>query len=426
MQTAIFDCCHSAGLSRGGEGGRDASQFSKSIELGDFDKDIRSAYFRGGGPKCSSVHRLHDVPCAMMFACRKEQTAREMLIHGKYHGRFTHYLVEHLKQPFGLDMSPQAIIQSISPRVNGDHNRQTPWADGQVTNSYIFSPQELPRDSPTKLRQLTTRRVDMFQVDAGPEHGLETGANVDVRHVLQGIIGKLRVEDAAHPGGAILENLPHAQTQIPFGGEGDMEIIIPRPEMKVFFHSTPIPCSPSPYDHIRVTTQAHLADVVITKTNQKSGMEYLLTPTELWFDGVKSFKVMLTPGTTIWSKIHHIHHFRSELVRICPVPAWLKTSPGPESPNTQAAASSAGHSDKIMVKLYRLVYDAYIDLPTPETWVDLLEGRNHVEVSCDSEDMYGIEIVQNIGQSMFIYLVAFNALDLEIQVRTILTIPHLG
>lgn len=179
--------------------------------------------------------------------------------------------------------------------------------------------------------------------------------------------------------------------------------------MKVLFDFTPRPLvHGKELNHILVTERQQ-ADVVIKKTGPPNGSEYLLTLVRPWTDGVVSFKVFLPPSITIWDKINCLAHFRTELFRGCDsVPPWV-VSPASPKPSAELVKTDA----EIMVKLHRLAWHGLFLAPNSN---DLLGGGEYIELPYDRDEMYGIEVVQNIGQSMYIYVVAFNAADLGIQV----------
>ncbi|PBK84038.1 hypothetical protein ARMGADRAFT_1170196 [Armillaria gallica] len=184
--TLICDCCHSAGLNRGGDSSDSAVRATPDIVVM---SDSQSSSLERGGKTREGISSI-DV-CegfraswnshVFIAACSHDQQARET----SDGGRFTGALHEVVGAVSDIrDLTYNSLVESINARMVAKGYRQTPFISGKHIHRHIFTLygeavarqmipcQYLPKES--------TKGRSMFSLRAGNSAGVRVGSTYDI------------------------------------------------------------------------------------------------------------------------------------------------------------------------------------------------------------------------------------------------------
>jgi hypothetical protein len=183
--TLIFDCCHSATLSRDPLGiavrrvaadHRPLDELPPSPVSGNNPPTF--ARSRSAQPRrrdgWASLAELGE-RYTLLAACRDDESAFEHRTGDEPHGAFTFFLSrELLTAPAGS--SYRQVFQHLAPRLTSQYPLQHPQLEG-ARDRQLFGVRDLPAPPPI---QVLRRRGDRVVLDAGTAHGLTIGSELEV------------------------------------------------------------------------------------------------------------------------------------------------------------------------------------------------------------------------------------------------------
>ena len=168
----IFDCCHSGSGTRG-EGSVD----SGAVRMTQADMRNRSikqyVFFDTAKQEgwADDMRRLPEGQHIFLSGCRDSELSKELVIDGKRHGAFTHYLCKTLEAT-SSSLSYRNIVSRINQQVQGLVQKQHP----QVVGIKDADPNEKFMGGDIQPVKLTvTAKDNQWWVDAGAIHGLKVG-----------------------------------------------------------------------------------------------------------------------------------------------------------------------------------------------------------------------------------------------------------
>lgn len=349
----------------------------------------------------------------MLFSCEADQSAKESPKESpngeRWNGNFTRHLVEFLEK--GHNITPLDLAEGLASSFKKLEIRQTPSAEGKIKETHIFRSTRLSLESTALLLKRIKGTDDQFQVGGGPELGLECGDEVDVCDFPPGrtpvIVGRLRVVDPQARNGVILSS-PESLPGQSFPNNSNLQII-PTPILNVFLEcDLSLPANPVQVAYLRRQEQKSKADLVIGRTEDPSGKEFILSLTRPLKGETPSFTIKVSNNETLWHKVDHLHHFRTTLLSMC--------GPAPFESVPTHPAVELGSSPGLPVELYRLEYDAK-SFYGPQG-DNLFRKKYDVRLPYDSapEVRYGMKVIQDVAQDMYIYVFCFCAKNLSIEV----------
>lgn len=183
--TLIFDCCHSATLSRDPLGVAVRRVETDHRPITDLPPSpvsptqtsqlagARSAPARrtGGWASLTELGERY----TLLAACRDDESAFEHRSGDELHGALTFFLSrELLKAPAGT--SYRQIYQRLAPQITARYPLQHPQLEG-ARERQLFGVRDLPE--PPSI-QVLRRRGDRVVLDAGAAHGLTTGSELEI------------------------------------------------------------------------------------------------------------------------------------------------------------------------------------------------------------------------------------------------------
>ncbi len=168
----IFDCCHS------GSGTRSAGSVdSSAVRMAQADRRNRSiqqyVFFDTAEEEgwTEDMRRLPEGQHVFLSGCQDSELSKELVIEGKRHGAFTHYLCKTLETT-SSSLSYRNIVSRINQQVQGLVQKQHPQVvgikDADINEKFMGGDIQ-----PVKLT--VTAKNNQWWVDAGAIHGMKVG-----------------------------------------------------------------------------------------------------------------------------------------------------------------------------------------------------------------------------------------------------------
>jgi hypothetical protein len=119
----ISDCCFSGGMSRDGALTRGpVRSFPLPPDILEDNRLARRTGFRPAGMFLTAHVNKH----VFIGACREGGSSYEDVFRGRVNGAFTHYLLEELRRPGGLDAPLPAVLRAVSEQLLREDRGQEP------------------------------------------------------------------------------------------------------------------------------------------------------------------------------------------------------------------------------------------------------------------------------------------------------------